>query len=75
MSTKLYGTVTKLSSEKTVKVRIERTYAHPKYNKRIRSFSNFTVHDELGVQVGDNVCLESCRPISKTKKYIVKSRL
>lgn len=73
--TDLYGVVIKVGSEKTAKVRIERSYMHPKYKKRIKVYSKLSVHDELGVEVGDKVCIASSKPISKTKRHTIKSKM
>jgi len=71
--TNFYGVVIKVSSEKTAKVRIERTYMHPKYKKQIKVCSNWSVHDDLGVKIGDRVLIAETKPISKTKRHIIKS--
>jgi small subunit ribosomal protein S17 len=73
--TDFYGIVIKVGSEKTAKVRIERSYMHPKYKKRIKLFAKLSVHDDLGVKVGDKVCVASTKPISKTKKHVIKSKI
>jgi small subunit ribosomal protein S17 len=69
-----YGTVVKTSNAKSAKVRIERIYTHPIYKKQIKKFTYLIAHDELGVQVGDQVCVCESKPISKTKRHIVKSK-
>lgn len=67
------GEVIRVSSAKTAIVRIERSYMHPKYNKRITEHSTLMVHDEIGVKVGDIVNLEESRPISKRKRHKISS--
>jgi len=61
------------STEKTIKVEIEGIVQHPRYKKYIKRHTRFLVHDpEEKCKVGDTVRIEECRPISKTKKWIVR---
>ena len=61
------------STEKTIKVEIEGIVQHPRYKKYIKRHTRFLVHDpEEKCKVGDTVRIEECRPISKTKKRIVR---
>ncbi len=61
------------STEKTIKVEIEGMVQHPRYKKYIKRHTRFLVHDpEEKCKVGDLVRIEECRPISKTKKWIVR---
>lgn len=66
------GKVVADSTEKTIKVEIEGMVQHPRYKKYIKRHTRFLVHDpEEKCKVGDTVRVEECRPISKTKKWIV----
>ena len=61
------------STEKTIKVEIEGMVQHPRYKKYIKRHTRFLVHDPEEIcKVGDTVRIEECRPISKTKKWIVR---
>lgn len=61
------------STEKTIKVEIEGIVQHPRYKKYIKRHTKFLVHDpEEKCKVGDLVRIEECRPISKSKKWIVR---
>jgi len=61
------------STEKTIKVEIEGIVQHPRYKKYIKRHTRFLVHDpEEKCKVGDFVRIEECRPISKSKKWIVR---
>lgn len=61
------------STEKTIKVEIEGMVQHPRCKKYIKRHTRFLVHDpEEKCKVGDTVRIEECRPISKTKKWIVR---
>ncbi len=67
------GRVVADSTEKTIKVEIEGIVRHPRYKKYIKRHTRFLVHDpEEKCKVGDLVRVEECRPISKTKKWIVR---
>ncbi|MEW6712336.1 MAG: 30S ribosomal protein S17 [Candidatus Riflebacteria bacterium] len=67
------GRVVADSTEKTIKVEIEGIVQHPRYKKYIKRHTRFLVHDpEEKCKVGDLVRVEECRPISKTKKWIVR---
>ncbi len=66
----LQGTVTSDKMAKTITVRVERTYAHPKYGKFVRRHKQYASHDEEGLaKVGDTVEIVATRPISKTKRW------
>lgn len=68
----MQGVVVSDKGEKTVIVRIDRSYAHPLLKKTVRKSKRYSAHDpENKFKVGDNVKIEECRPISKTKKWHV----
>ena len=72
---RLTGEVIKTKLEKTVTVRIDRSYRHPLYGKVIRTSKKYLVHDETGCQLGDLVRIVESRPISKKKRWVVESIL
>lgn len=72
---RLDGVVTKTKLEKTVTVRVDRSYRHRLYGKVIRTNKNYLVHDELGCHVGDKVRIVESRPISKRKRWMVQEVL
>jgi small subunit ribosomal protein S17 len=72
---RLEGTVSSAKMMKTVKVRVNRSYRHPLYGKVIRTHKNYLVHDEIGCQPGDIVCIVESRPISKNKRWVVQEIL
>jgi small subunit ribosomal protein S17 len=58
--------------EKTRKVEINYSSRHPKYGKYVRRRTVLHVHDEENVsKVGDRVEIAECRPISKTKSWVL----
>lgn len=72
---RLEGTVSSAKMMKTVKVRVNHSYRHPLYGKVIRTYKNYLVHDEIGCQPGDIVCIVESRPISKRKRWVVQEIL
>ncbi len=68
----MQGVVVSDKSNKTIVVRIERRFAHPLLRKTIRKSKRYSAHDpENKFKVGDQVRIEECRPISKTKRWQV----
>jgi small subunit ribosomal protein S17 len=64
------GEVISDKMQKTVVVRIMRLTRHPKYNKTIKKYAKFKVHDEKGIaKMGDFVRIEETRPLSKDKHF------
>src|SRR5882762_9835869 len=55
---------------KTIIVRVERRFPHPRYKKVITGYKKFYAHDEKSeAKVGDRVRIEETRPLSKTKRW------
>ncbi len=55
---------------KTITVRVERRFQHPKFKKVVTSYKKFVAHDERSeAKVGDRVRIEETRPLSKTKRW------
>ncbi len=70
----LTGVVISDKMEKTIVVLIERRVRHPKYQKIVRRSTKIHAHDaENTAQKGDVVVVKECRPISKTKSWILES--
>lgn len=68
----LQGVVVSDKAHKTVKVAVERTFAHQKYKKIMRTSKNYAAHDEENrCKVGDIVKIIECKPYSKTKTWEV----
>ncbi|MDG1437007.1 MAG: 30S ribosomal protein S17 [Rickettsiaceae bacterium] len=68
----LQGTVESASNEKTISVRVERKFKHPLYKKIVKKSTKYAAHDESGqCKVGDKVKIQECRPMSKTKSWIL----
>jgi small subunit ribosomal protein S17 len=55
---------------KTIVVRVERRFAHPKFKKVVTGYRKFYAHDEKGdAKLGDRVRIEETRPLSKLKRW------
>jgi small subunit ribosomal protein S17 len=56
-------------------VKVDRRFMHPMYKKYITKSKRYAAHDEKNTYVeGDLVNIEECRPISKTKTWVVLSQ-
>ncbi len=68
----LQGVVVSDKGEKTVVVRVERTFLHPLYKKTVRRSKKYHAHDEKSAfKVGDIVEIAECPPKSKLKRWEV----
>ena len=64
------GEVISNKMAKTIVVRVERRFPHPKYKKVVTGYKKLYAHDEKSeAEVGDRVRLEETRPLSKTKRW------
>ena len=64
------GKVISNKMAKTIIVRVERRFSHPRYKKVVTGYKKLYAHDEKGeAKVGDRVRLEETRPLSKTKRW------
>jgi small subunit ribosomal protein S17 len=71
----LTGRVVSDKTDKTVTVLVERRVMHPLYKKFIRRSKRYAAHDEANLcKQGDTVSIEECRPISKTKSWLIVAR-
>lgn len=68
----LKGTVVSDKGEKTVVVKVERTFKHPLYGKTVRSSKKYHAHDENSTfKEGDVISIVECKPYSKLKRFEV----
>lgn len=68
------GTVVSDRMDKTITVLVERKVQHPVYGKIIRRSTKLHAHDENNeCRTGDQVTVVECRPLSKTKCWMLKS--
>jgi small subunit ribosomal protein S17 len=72
----LTGTVVSDKGDKTVVVRVERRVKHPLYGKIIKLSKKYHAHDEANAfNLGEQVRIEECAPISKLKTWTVTERV
>ena len=66
----LQGTVVSDKMDKTIVVQVMRRYKHPRYRKYVSERLRYKAHDEKNeAKVGDVVRIESCRPLSREKRW------
>jgi small subunit ribosomal protein S17 len=64
------GEVISNKMTKTIVVRVERRFPHPRFKKVVTQFKKFYAHDEKGeAKPGDRVRIEETRPLSKLKRW------
>lgn len=64
------GTVVSDKMQKTIIVRVVRLAKHPRYNRIIKRYNKFKVHDEENkAKVGNLVKIIETRPLSKDKRW------
>lgn len=66
------GIVVSNKMQKTVVVKVERTFRHPQYDKVVTRAKKFYAHCEAtDLKIGDVVEIVETRPISKLKRWRV----
>ncbi len=70
------GVVVSDKMDKTVVVAVDRLVRHARYRKYIRRRAHYKAHDESnGCAVGDRVLIAETRPLSKQKRWRVRTIL
>jgi small subunit ribosomal protein S17 len=68
----LVGTVVSMAMKDTVTVLVTRYVKHPKYKKYVTKTKKYLAHNPGNtLAIGDRVTIQSSRPISKRKHFIV----
>jgi small subunit ribosomal protein S17 len=68
------GSVISNGMDKSVVVLVERKVKHKLYGKYIRRRVKYMAHDAANeCNVGDTVLIEECRPLSKNKRWLVRT--
>ncbi len=68
----LQGVVVSDKGQKTIVVRVDRTYLHPLLQKTLRKSKKYHAHDEENqFKTGDQVRIRECPPKSKLKRWEV----
>ena len=74
VSRSVTGRVVSDKMDKTVTVLVERKEPHPLYKKYIKRSTKLHAHDENNERnEGDLVTIEQCRPLSKSKSWMLVS--
>jgi len=64
------GLVVSNKMDKTVVVKVERKFVHPKFKKVVKSTGKYSAHDEKNECCpGDLISIRETRPLSKTKRW------
>ena len=72
----LVGSVVSDKMDKTIVVEIIRQVKHPVYGKYIKKSTRVHAHDAENVcRIGDVVEIKECRPLSKTKNWVLEKRI
>ena len=70
------GLVVSDKMEKTVIVRVDRTFRDPRYQKVITRGRKYNAHDESNaLKIGDKVLIKESKPYSKTKRWLVVKKI
>ena len=70
------GSVISDRMEKSVVVRVERKVRHKLYGKFVKTSVKYLADDpENRCNIGDTVLIEECRPLSKRKRWRVRTIL
>ncbi len=70
------GSVVSNTMEKSVVVRVERKVRHKRYGKFVKTSVKYLADDpENSCNIGDTVLIEECRPLSKLKRWRIRSIL
>jgi small subunit ribosomal protein S17 len=66
------GVVVSDKMDKTVLIRVDRSFRHPLYKKIVKRSSKLAAHDEANdAHEGDTVRVMETRPLSRTKRWRV----
>ena len=65
------GVIVSNKMQKTVTVRVDRRYPHPKYGKIITRGKKYYAHTDEQLTVGQKVEIIETRPLSKLKRWRV----
>lgn len=70
------GIVVSNKMDKTVVVKVDVRKRHPKYHKSYTKSYRYKAHDEdNSCEIGDQVVIESTRPISRDKRFVVVKKV
>ncbi|NCN06715.1 MAG: mitochondrial small ribosomal subunit protein uS17m [Candidatus Pacebacteria bacterium] len=68
----LQGVITAIKTPNTAQVTVTRQWQHPMYGKSVKRTKQYACHYvDMKLVEGAEVIIESCRPMSKTKRFRV----
>ena len=67
----LQGEVVSNKMKDTVVVKVVRKIRHPKYDKLVDRWKKYYAHTDKELEMGQEVKIMSCRPLSKLKRWRV----
>lgn len=70
----LEGVIVSNSMQNTVRVRVDRSQAHPVYRKVVNKKKIFFAHSEGELNVGDKVVIRESKPFSKNVRWVVVNK-
>ena len=65
------GQVVSNKMQKTVTVKVERTFSHPVFRKTVTQAKKYYAHTDMQLEVGQTVKIMETRPLSKLKRWRV----
>jgi small subunit ribosomal protein S17 len=65
------GVVSSNKMDKTVVVVVQNTMRHPRYEKIVKVKKKYYAHTDTPLNIGDEVSIMECRPLSKMKRWRV----
>ncbi len=72
----LQGVVVSDKADKTITVDVERRFTHPVMKKTVRRTKKYHAHDEGNTaQIGDIVRIRECRPVSRSKSWMLLEKV
>lgn len=72
----LQGKVTSAKTPLTVTVEVVRKWQHPLYKKFVKKTKKYACHVEgIELKEGDQVIIQECRPMSRTKRFMVTAKV
>lgn len=76
VGTQLEGIVVSDKMQQTAVVEVTRLVKHPKYQKFVKINKRFKAHNaDNTYKLGDRVRLQSCRPLSKDKRFAIVAKI
>lgn len=74
---KLAGIVVKTDTHRSATVEFERTVFYPKFERYLKKYTKLHVHNPtcISAKAGDKVVIRECRPLSKTKNFVIVEKI